>query len=259
MTDITFNGKTHRLPEYLDELSSDLYVRWLVLVILFHQGLITIREMKVKWMSALLGLRIDYTAYTPDIVSQTDHQLHLLDAFFQTADTPDRQSPRIHTCRQLLRDYEGWHGPADMLDGLSFGAFTDILTLLGIARKEDTPTDEIDRIYRDITLLLYTHPEPGKVPDNILVLHAATFFTAVWEHIQHEPCNINGELIDLSILFRSSGRRQADDRTGWTGITMEVAKEGIFGDYQSVRASSLWDVLLYLYRCKFSYLYAPKP
>ena len=257
MVEIVFKNAPHTVPGCIDELSSELYTKWLILSILFHRGLLPIDKLKVRWMSTLLHLNIDYTFYNTEIVDEVNEQLHKIDGFFDL-DAQGQPAPHLASCRQLLPEYEGWKGPGDMLDGLTFGAFTDALTLLGMVRQEGLSDGEADKIYGEITRTIYTPPAPGQSPDALLVLHAITFFSAVWGHIQKEPCDINGEKIDLSILFRSSGLRQADDKTGWTGITMEVAKEGIFGDYQSVRGFSMWDVLIYLYRCKFDYLYNKK-
>ena len=47
----------------------------------------------------------------------------------------------------------------------------------------------------------------------------------------------------------------ADDKTGWTGIVFEVAASGVFGNKKEVDDTPFWDVLLYLYKCKFEYLH----
>ena len=60
------------------------------------------------------------------------------------------------------------------------------------------------------------------------------------------PVYIGGEAIDFRILFQklASEDRKADDKTGWTGIVFEEVDDTPF-----------WDVLLYLYKCKFEYLH----
>ena len=45
------------------------------------------------------------------------------------------------------------------------------------------------------------------------------------------------------------------DRTGWKGITFEVASSGVFGAMDSLNVTPFWDVLLYLYKCKYEYLH----
>ena len=40
-----------------------------------------------------------------------------------------------------------------------------------------------------------------------------------------------------------------------TGIVFEVAASGVFGNKKEVDDTPFWDVLLYLYKCKFEYLH----
>jgi hypothetical protein len=79
------------------------------------------------------------------------------------------------------------------------------------------------------------------------------FLMSVWKLIQTRPVEINGRKIDFRILFQGSVSR-ADDHTGWTGITFEVAAAGLFGTVNDVEACDMWAVLIYLYKCKFEYL-----
>ena len=69
--------------------------------------------------------------------------------------------------------------------------------------------------------------------------------------------DIGGEDIDFRMLFQklASEDRKADDKTGWTGIVFEVAASGVFGNKKEVDDTPFWDVLLYLYKCKFEYLH----
>ena len=67
------------------------------------------------------------------------------------------------------------------------------------------------------------------------------------------PVEINGKKIDFRIIFKSSGGSRPDDKTGWTGITFEVASAGLFGNVSQVEAADMWAVLIYLYKCRFEY------
>ena len=89
----------------------------------------------------------------------------------------------------------------------------------------------------------------------ILAWHAPMLFLAVWKAIQSGPIEINGRDVDFSIIFRSSGPRRPDDKTGWAGITFEIATSGVFGNVAEVEASPFWSVLMYLYKCKFEYIH----
>ena len=115
--------------------------------------------------------------------------------------------------------------------------------------------DERDALdfYERIARILYHVPEEDKVPD-LLLFHAPRLVVATWNIINRGPVEINGRSIDFRIIFRGSGKSKADDKTGWTGITFEVAAAGLFGDVEKVKATDFWSVLIYLYKCKFEYI-----
>lgn len=89
---------------------------------------------------------------------------------------------------------------------------------------------------------------------DLLAFHAPTLLASVWNAIYSEPIEINGKQIDFRIIFRRSGTRKPDDKTGWTGITFEIATAGLFGNMAEVERTDMWTVLMYLYKCKFEYL-----
>ena len=246
MEKFTYNSKTVEVPSCLDEVSSDQYRQFLILAVLMNRGTISPGQFRVKWLSFLLGMKADYTMYRRDIIRELDGQLEKLDGFFSY--TTDKEGERIvtpilKTGRNLMQDFGGWHGVGDMLNGLTFGSFCDCLDLLqqskqAVAEKDDPAINEI---FQDITLKLYRYKDPEKTPEMVL----------------SGPVYIGGEAIDFRILFQklASEDRKADDKTGWTGIVFEVAASGVFGNKKEVDDTPFWDVLLYLYKCKFEYLH----
>lgn len=66
----------------------------------------------------------------------------------------------------------------------------------------------------------------------------------VFAIIREEPLEIDGETVELRILFRKDEKPEADDHTGWTGIGMDIAENGAFGNYAEVRATPFWDILI---------------
>lgn len=45
-------------------------------------------------------------------------------------------------------------------------------------------------------------------------------------------------------FFPKDEKPEADDHTGWTGIGMDIAENGAFGNYAEVRATPFWDILI---------------
>ena len=225
MEKFTYNSKTVEVPSCLDEVSSDQYRQFLILAVLMNRGTISPGQFRVKWLSFLLGMKADYTMYRRDIIRELDGQLEKLDGFFSYTTGKEGErivTPILKTGRNLMQDFGGWHGVGDMLNGLTFGSFCDCLDLLqqskqAVAEKDDPAINEI---FQDITLKLYRYKDPEKTPavPSLLAIHA-------------------------------------DDKTGWTGIVFEVAASGVFGNKKEVDDTPFWDVLLYLYKCKFEYLH----
>ncbi|MCK8622636.1 hypothetical protein [Prevotella sp. E13-27] len=270
MMEFTFKGEKKQIPAMLEELDTKQYIEFLKLSSIMSKGYLTPGVFRVKWISVLLGLKTDYTQYVPEIVAEVDAQLDKLDGFFDYEPMPDGDgrvvTPRLKTGRQMMKEYAGWVGPGDMLDGMTFGNFTDcltIMTMIKTAIDEGEEEETIAEMYQEMTRKIYRPavpvPETEKlVPPPLLVLHAVNLFSSVWMQIVSEPVYINGQTVNFSILFsgmQNNGRAGLDDKTGWQGITFEVAGSGVFGRVQDVNATPFWDVLLYLYKCKFEYMH----
>lgn len=243
---IKSRGKEYEIPENIDELTPDQYEYFLMLYLTSGyrnpKGQIFIE----RWMAYLIGMD-DYKILLPEYIAEIDAQLPLLGGFFVNGE------PDLRTVRNLLPEYKGFKGPADGLSGFPFGKFVECLTeLTGMGKAEREADYEacVDHIAR----VMYDIPEGVDVP-YLLKFHAPRLFYNVWHMIQTGPVVINGEPIDFRILFRSFGESRPDDKTGWTGITFEVAEKGVFGTVPEVEATDMWAVLIYLYKCKFEYNY----
>lgn len=250
MKKIVFRGKTLEFPACIDELSPEQYVYYIYLGSWLAGEAIDLEYWRVRWFSYLAGLgAVNYTILKPEYIAEAEHIRDTITEPFLT-DTAGHKAPTFSTCRNLLPEYRGYRGPDDWLGDVKFGKFVQCATLLEQERAAADP----EEIYRGIARALYDIPEGEPVPD-ILAWHAPVFFGSVWKAIQSAPVDINGKMIDFSIIFRSSGPRRPDDKTGWAGISFEVAAAGVFGNVAELDAAPFWEVLMYLYKCKFEYLH----
>lgn len=260
---VVFENKSKALPECLEELSPEQYVEYLKLVLLMNSGQISVREMKVQWLSFLLDLRLPYTEYKKEIFEAIKSQEDVIEGFFTTEINGELSvvTAKLHTGINLLPQYQGLTGPGDMLNGITFGEFTAVLEIMRQVSQvqEDQGGRLYDGLFGEIAKLLYKRKD-GKhagSPDLIFSIHSFLFFSAVWNMIRAEPIEIQGRKIDFRILFgdeETKGRHsRADDQTGWVGIAFEVAKDNVFGNLQQVNDSPFWEVLLYLYKCKYEF------
>ena len=127
------------------------------------------------------------------------------------------------------------------------------------ARKEQDD-EQTNKLMSEFGEVLYRSDDPkaGKTPPALVCFHSYIFFCAVWELICTVPIPTNGEEINFSILFQEQGEKRLDDKTGWIGISFEIASSGVFGNVKQINETPFWDVLSYLYKCRFESLHIKK-
>lgn len=250
MKTIITRGRSVEIPASVGELSPKQYEYYCFLASMLGSAIIDLDYFRVRWFSYLIGLRkADFTMLKDEHIAELESQIGAIDGYFVMANnsvTLDFATPV-----NLLPSYRGYHGPGDWLEGVTFGEFVECLTV--IENLADADDNELAAGYAHIARILYHIPDADSVPD-LLVFHAPTLLSSVWKAIMAGPIEINGKKIDFRIIFKGSGNSRPDDKTGWAGITFEVATAGLFGNVRDVERSDMWEVLIYLYKCKFEYL-----
>lgn len=257
MITIQTRGKTVEVPQHVDELTPKQYRYYCMLASMLAAGNIDLDFFRTRWISFLIGLgRMDYTLLMPEYIAEIEAQTSAItDGFIIHTGQPAPHDVRIDfdTPRNILPDYNGYKGPGDWLDGMTFGQFVECATIIESVAMEGLAPEEVTQSYESVARILYHIPASDNVP-LILAFHAPMLFVNVWRRIQSGPIDVNGKKIDFSIIFKSVGPKRPDDKTGWVGITYEVATVGLFGDVSGVEATDFWAVLMYLYKCKFDYI-----
>jgi len=153
-----------------------------------------------------------------------------------------------------------YYGPGDLLNDLTFGEFLEALNNMNeyFSSKNERFLDLfISALYRPEGLhrkrsALDDHYRVhakgiSKVPGHIK-LGILLWFTTCVKYIKKEDLIINGQLINLKVLFPSgSGGGKGSSGLGWTSLLYGIAKEGLFGDIRDTYKSKLFDVLLFMY------------
>lgn len=258
METFDFRGATVSIPTGLFELEAKHYPYYCLLGMALASGAVDADYFRIRLISYLAGMENgDFTLLLPEVAAPLEERLHMMDAFLvkRNADGAERLFADFDSVRNLLPEHRGYRGPGDMLQGMTFGQFTECVAAMEGIDPEDAGSiaDACDHVAR----CMYAIPEHEKVPP-LLSWHASSFFGSVWRMIMREPIEVNGRKIDFRIIFRSSGPRRPDDRTGWTGIAFEVASANVFGNLKDVNESDMWQVLMYLYKCKFEYIHDNK-
>lgn len=254
METIKTRGKTVEIPVNVSELTPAQYEYYCFLAFALAGRIITPDYFRIRWFSYLIGLgKSDFTILKPGYIDELEAQISAIDGYFvkEMIEGQERVHLDFDTVVNLLPEYKGYKGPGDLFQGVTFGEFVECYTVAECLDEADPETTA--KGYEHIARTLYHIPEEAPVPD-LLTFHAPKLFSSVWKAIQSAPIEINGKKIDFRIIFKSSGSTKPDDRTGWTGITFEVASAGLFGNVSQVETADMWAVLIYLYKCKFEYL-----
>lgn len=255
MIKITTRGKIVEVPQWIDELTPGQYQYYCFLASMLAASTIDLAYFRIRWFSFLIGLgRLDYTMLRPEYISELDNQIsEVMSGYIIQTGQPAPHDVRVDfdTPRNLLPAIESYKGPGDWLNGMTFGEFIECATI--IDTLVNATEKEVAEGYEAIARILYHVPAGDAVPV-ILAFHAPMLFGNVWKKIQSGPIEINGRKIDFTIIFKSAGPKRPDDKTGWTGITFEVATAGLFGDVNGVEKTDFWAVMIYLYKCKFEYI-----
>lgn len=264
MQEFTYNNEIKLIPEDLEELLPWQYYRYLELVIMMNTGKISPFEMKCKLISLLLNMKYNFIMCRKSVVDEISNQLYKLDGFFDITEEGDRiiYDPHIKTGRNLLPSYKKWIGPADMLNDITFGQFVQCLNLVKAMEvtRENKDDEQSDNLISEFGRILYKSEgvKSGEILPPLVCFHSYIFFYAVWELICTVPIPVNGEEINFSILFQEQGEKRLNDKTGWVGIAFEIASSGVFGNVKQINETPFWDVLLYLYKCRFESIHNKK-
>lgn len=242
MKQIDYDGRTLQVPEALEELTPQQYLRYLEIALMLQAGQIKPVQARVKLLTLLLQLPVDAAMMPRSQCKKLAALVTLTGPFVQKREGVTR----LDTCTgmNLLPQWQRRKGPGDMLNGISFGAFIRCSGwLAGMNALEGEEREEaVARVAGEL------YPGEGRLP--VLVqTHACLFFLNVLEILRTEPLEMNGCTVDYRILFQESTKKvpAKGPSVGWTGVAMDLAELGVFGTYQQVLDAPMWDVFTFLY------------
>ena len=239
MKEIQIGRKRVMMPESWEEMSRDQYWTYMLLLSAVLGGDMHRMEAEKTFFSFLIGWNgADWTRMADQETADSLREIFLDDRKWWGMDRlPDTEGIN------LMPLWRGHKGPSDWFGEMTWGVFTDCLDLLTIAAGEDG-SDAV----RSMARLMYSLP-PEETPDRVLQYHCMALMQSVVTAVSSGPVSVNGRDVDLSVIFGKGG---VDDGTGMSGVTFAVAESGVFGSYPEVRMCGMWEVLLYLYKCKKS-------
>lgn len=168
-----------------------------------------------------------------------------------------------------------YYGPGDFLQGMSFAEYKDSLAA---SMKFMETHDEawLDRL----TAILYRRRRPGlkrlmkrqdfdgrtrTLYNPAMIERATRRMKGVDPGIKYmalmyvsgclwtlknmeEGIEIDGVKMDFTVLFKPSGKEEADESVGMIGMMMALAESGVFGSLKDVANTDVWDVLVRIYQ-----------
>jgi len=200
--------------------------------------------------------------------------------FSQVRTFADDDTPRLELSLDTVKNLfpiiksggNTFYGPADLLADLTFSEFRSALremdAHLDYARDPETANEAIDALNRFMAVLyrprdsksgqrmsfrsddLYKYAHLVKIIPLWQKNTTLLWFAYCVKYIQTEDINVDGQTINLSVLFPKStgGTGTAKKGIGWAGLLYDIAKEGPFGDAEKTDNVGLFDILLYMYK-----------
>ncbi|WP_185218802.1 hypothetical protein [Sphingobacterium mizutaii] len=157
-----------------------------------------------------------------------------------------------------------YYGPEDLLADISLSEFKSALMLINQYYDSKTNEQESETFLNYFIATLYRPKDEygQKVPLTGYVLEPEIFeSTPVWQKqiiaiwfsfcvkcLQEEDLEIYGIDVNLSALFpktETNGHGQKVN-LGWTGVILDIAESGVFGNAENTGKTLLYDILLYL-------------
>lgn len=266
--DIKEINKTLYFPENLAECDDRQFSEMAKLLYLLNSGKINYSEFRILSVYALLGLK--KSKKTSSKKEENIYRIsELVDNFFNQKETED--GLKLELKLDIVRNpypkhkflFRSYYGASDGFQNVSFGQYVDGLeeyiyfsqtgnmqALLNLFYIFYLPKNEKYNLEKSKArakgLLRYTD-----------IRHLYSFylyFTSMQEYILGGQISVLGNDIDLSIIYQEleedKGNKSVLPSLGLYSVMQDLAESGVFGNYNGVRETNMWLILLRLYELK---------
>ena len=258
------NNKRLYMPSHLGECDNNQFAHMCYLMFQYQNKEITLQQFKYNAVYQLLNLEpINKSKLNKIEAEKKEANILLLseelESFFST-----NEDNQIYIKQEFTKNPMPYipllkgklKGPKDNFEDMTFGQYLDALDIFGNFVKEP----ETELIY-DLCATLYQKgvynkddvPKIKKTLKNNFfgyVYGAYIIFTTFQHTINNSLIMVEGNLCDLSILYKKSeGQKKYTNlpNLGMKSVAFTLAESGVFGDYNEVRNSPLWEILARLY------------
>lgn len=282
--DIPDKNKTLQIPDSWDDCTQQQVHFILENAFDVMQGYCSIADFRVKVFLYLTGFKVNFWYMLRQhlgLNKKANEQIYrlshnLCDWIFTKTETGayelNYETPTNHFPK--LSDH--FHGPDDLLGDLTIGEFKSALEVLNLYFDSKSNPDEAMLHLQYFLAILYRPKDANgqKLPFHNYVIDPQPFNEVpLWQKqciviwfsfcvhcLQQADITINSIEVNLSSLFPTNSG-SADPRTvnfGWTGVVMDIAETGVFGDAKETSQTSLYEILIYLLKKELDHKKASK-
>lgn len=276
------------IPEDINEISNTDFVFLAGKLKQVFDGELDIYDLKTAMALQFLGVKHTKKQFNlmPDETKQkVAENLHsitdLLDFFFIEKDGKLEFNTNFNKNFIPVLNlgfFRKYYGPADALTDITWLEYKDANQYHQQylkTRDEETLNKLIAVLYRPSRLPfgIWKHKityKPGKIAKRAARIARLPieqrfaiylFYTACEQYLRTGSINVDGNDIDLSILYettltekKNQPKKVYDDKTGLAGIALGLAGTGIFGNIEEVYKQNLYDVIVLLVKQRIEYL-----
>lgn len=261
--EIPEKGHSLYLPTELAYCDTRQYVEFNELLYRWQAGIITYEDLRIQAIYKLLNLvkskeesnKIDQEHKFSNIYMLSE----LVDSFFDKNDK-NQSSVKLnftHNPMRVIKPILTVHqGPDPYFKNVNFGQYVDALNLY----CEYAVHKERNLLLMLLGTLYLPNYNPKTIETDCLNFEkwpigfaygAYNFFGAFQTFLVASEVSWEGRNIDIAMLFKddnaTGGYKSPIPGLGMKSIGYQLAETGVFGDYEKVRNTPLWEVILRLY------------
>jgi hypothetical protein len=251
------------LPEDLSECDQRQYIEMSALIYLYHIGKINYEDFRIHALYKLLDMIPVKGYYDQDLKYSKVYELSILiDSFFEDNESGQKIIKQYYINNPLPK-FKGsifnYAGPADEFNDVTFGEYLAALE----AFNDFNQTGENQYLYKLLAVLyrksyfrkkrkfksvsvdkrayFFRHQHIG------IVYGVYLLFASVQKYIATAKLFVEGNEIDLSVLFDGKSDKSTLPGIGMKGVLYSMAESGVFGNAADTKNVLLWEIFVRMY------------
>jgi len=256
-------------PSNWDEMTEKQFLKIMELVVMFENGEIDYNDFRLQSTMILIGIMKTEGARSKADQEEIECNLVILSEYTDYIIVLEKNKKgqmeaklKFDSLKQFIPEINGFVGPQQLLANLNWNqlVYASAQYKTYIQTKDAKALDRfVASLYlpKDSKFEVLTVDDRAKELSGIPFHHkyyVFLFFRNCLNHIQNSRVNMNGEMVDLSILFKDDKKKSKADGLGLVGLQMGVAESNVFGDMEKVGEQNIFDIYAYMYKNKHAFI-----